>query len=147
MVRWCDRSSWRRAAVGVAIGCIAAYAGVHAELLSNYFPAGVPGYGTAPGVTVASRARPDFDPPGVRVGSFLLRPEWGEGFGYDNNVFGSNNTRRGSWLVGSRPSLLVASDWSRNSVGGYLGMDDLRYLDLSRQSRTDWTASLGGRWR
>ena len=66
-----------------------------------------PATATAPGVTVASRARPDFDPPGVRVDSFLLHPQLEEGLGYDDNVFGSSSGRRGSWLVGTHPSLLV----------------------------------------
>src|SRR3954452_16466921 len=110
MVRW-----WlRRRLVGAAIVVVVAYGSVRAELLSNYFPAGVPGYGTAPGVTVASRMRPDLDPPGLRAGSFLLHPQWEEGLGYDDNVFGSSAGRQGSWILGSRPSLLVGSDWSRN---------------------------------
>jgi hypothetical protein len=139
------RSGWVRHATAVAaLACVAAYGGVRAELLSSYFPVGVPGYGTAPGVTVASRERPDFDPFGVRADSFLLRPQWEEGLGYDNNVFGSGTGQRGSWLVGSHPSLLVGSDWSRDSLGGYLGADDLRYLDQPSQSFTNWTAALGG---
>src|ERR1700693_2842098 len=104
MAGWCLRTGWmRRLATGAAIGCCAAY-GVRAELLPSYFPAGVPGYGEAPGVTVASRLRPDFDPPGVRVGSFLLHPQWAEGLGYDSNVFGSSGGGPGSWLVGTHPS-------------------------------------------
>src|SRR5690348_15239752 len=93
----------------VVFGCIAAYGGVRAELLSSYFPTGVPGYGNAPGVTVASRERPEFDPPGARVGSFVLHPQLEQATGYDSNVFGSGSAR-GSWLVGTRPSLLVNSD-------------------------------------
>ena len=134
----------RRLAAGAAIGCLAAYGSLQAELLTTYFPSGVPGYGTAPGVTVASRERPDFDPPGVRADSFVLHPQWEQGLGYDNNVFGSETGQRGSWLIGSHPSLLAASDWSRGSLGGYLGADDLRYLDQPRQSFTNWTAALGG---
>jgi hypothetical protein len=128
----------------LAIGLVTAYGGVRAEPLSDYFPAGVPGYGTAPGVTVTSRARPDFDPPGVRFGGFLLHPRWEEGLGYDSNVFGSPSAQRGSWLFGSHPSLLVNSDWSRNSAAGFLGADDQRYLDQPRQSYTNWSAALGG---
>ena len=121
--------------------------GVRAELLATYFPAGVPGYGTAPGVTVASRLHPDFDPSGVRVGSFLLHPQIEEGLGYDGNLFGSGSGALGSWLVGTHPSLLIGSDWSRNSLSGYVGADDLRYLDQPPQSYTNWTASLGVRSR
>jgi hypothetical protein len=117
---------------------------VRAELLSEYLPAGVPGYATAPGVTVASRQRPDFDSSGFRAGTFVLRPELAEGLGYDSNLLGGGRGSAGSWMVGTHPSLLVASDWSRNSIGGYLGASDLRYPDQPRQSYTDWTAALGG---
>jgi len=146
MARWSVRvGRVRHVAAGVAIGAVVAYGGLsRAELLSSYFPMGVPGYGTAPGVTVASRARPEFDPPGVRLGSFMLRPLWDESLGYDDNVFGSSAGQRGSWIVGTHPSLLVTSDWSRNSLAGYVDVSDRRYLDQPTQSRTDWTASLGG---
>jgi hypothetical protein len=140
---WPVRSTrWRRIAA-VVCSCAIAYGGVHAELLSSYFPAGVPGYGTAPGVTVASRARPEFDALGTRAGSFVLLPQLEQGIGYDNNVFGGASGQ-GSWILGTRPSLLVSSDWSRNRLVGYLGVDDARYLDQPQQSRTNWTASLGG---
>ena len=126
-----------------ACGCVAGYA-VRAQLLSDYFPAGVPGYGAAPGVTVASRARPEYDAPGLRAGSFVLHPLLAEGLGYDDNLFGSNQPKEGSWLIGTHPSLLVTSDWSRDSLVGYVGLDDLRYPELPRQSQTNWDASLGG---
>ncbi len=145
MAGWCLRAVWVwRLAAAAVVGCVAAYAGVRAELLSDYFPTGVPGYGTAPGVTVASRERPDFDPPGVRAGSSVLHPLWEEGLGYDDNVFGSGDNKRGSWMVGTHPSLLVGSDWSRDSLAGYVSVNDRRYLDQPRQSYTNWTASLGG---
>jgi hypothetical protein len=66
-------------AVGVFAVCAVAYGSLRAELLSTYFPTGVPGYGAAPGVTVLSRARPEFDPLGVRAGSFMLYPKLEEG--------------------------------------------------------------------
>jgi hypothetical protein len=130
-------------AIGVVtLGALAGSVG-RAELLSSYFPLGVPGYGTAPGVTVASRVRPDYDSPGTQLGSFVLQPRLDEGFAYDNNVFGGAQ-KQGSWILGTHPSLLINSDWSRDSLGGYLGVDDFRYLDQPTQSRTNWTASLGG---
>ena len=81
---WQIRSPHLRRVAAGAAACAIAYGGVHAELLSSYFPTGVPGYGTAPGVTVASRERPDFDPLGTRLGSFILRPQVEEGLGYDD---------------------------------------------------------------
>src|SRR5579883_1898347 len=111
-------SSYHRvitASVAAAACCGIAYVSVRAELLSQYFPAGVPGYGTAPGVTVASRQRPDYGPSGVRLGSFILHPQLDESLGYDDNVFGGL-AKRGSWVIGTRPSLLISSDWSRDSI-------------------------------
>src|ERR1700722_20831561 len=103
---WPVRSTYFRRIAAIVAGCALAYGGVRAELLSSYFPAGVPGYGTAPGVTVASRERPDFDPLGTRIGDFIARPQIEEGLGYDDNVFGSGGKRVGSLSPRPHPSLL-----------------------------------------
>ena len=114
-----------------------------AQPLSAYFPAGVPGYGTMPGVTVLSRARPDYDPPGIRVDDILIHPSLEEGIGYDSNVLGGPGAA-GSWTLGTHPAVGVASDWSRDAIGGVLSLDDTRYLDAPRQGRADGTAAFGG---
>lgn len=117
--------------------------GAAADWLDTLFPAGVPGYGTAPGVTVDSRLRPETQPPGIRAGGFVLHPAWSEAAGYDDNVLGGPSPR-GSWVITSSPSLLLSSDWSRDALGAYVAADDRRDLDVPSQSRTDWTGSLGG---
>jgi hypothetical protein len=114
-----------------------------AQTLSGYFPAGVPGYDTMPGVTVLSRARPDYQPLGIPVDSFVVSPSMSEGLGYDSNVLGGPGSP-GSWTLGTQPSVQVKSDWSQDSVVGVLGLDDTRYLDTPSQSRTDATAAFGG---
>ena len=73
----------------------------------------------------------------------LLAPRLEETIGYDDNVLSGAN-RRGSWLVGTRPSLLIGSDWSRDAFGAYFAAGDTRYLSQPRQDRTDGTASVGG---
>ncbi|MDR3539234.1 MAG: outer membrane beta-barrel protein [Acetobacteraceae bacterium] len=112
-------------------------------MLDQLFPEGVPGYDTAPGVTVRSRLRPEDTPLGTRIGGFVVRPQLETGFGYDDNVLGGS-APQGSWLVRTRPSLAFGSDWSRHAVGGFVSLDDTRYLDTPSQSRTDDTVSLGG---
>ena len=132
---------WIGAAVlvaGIAVG-----GGACAQLLSALFPEGVPGYDTAPGVTVQSRSRPAFDPLGIRAGPFLLWPRLEESIGYDDNVLGSA-VRRGSWSAGTRASMLAGSDWSRDAVGAYVSLSDTRYPGLPAQGRTDATVSVGG---
>jgi len=135
------RVGWKVAAL--ALGCGFAGGSAGAAWLDTLFPPGVPGYGTEPGVTVASRLRPETQPEGVRNGAFILRPAWEQSIGYDSNVLGGP-TPLGSWVVGTRPSLLVTSDWSRNALGAYVAADNRSDLNLPAQSRTNWTASLGG---
>ncbi len=120
---------------------LAAHAG--AQVLSTLFPEGVPGYATQPGVTVLSRNRSAFEPPGVHAGTFLLSPRWEQAIGYDSNVLGGS-ARKGSWVIGTRPSLLLGSDWSRDSFGAYVSLSDTRFLNLPAQNRTDGTISAGG---
>jgi hypothetical protein len=135
------RTGWKIATLALGCGCVGC--GAAAAWLDTLFPAGVPGYGTEQGVTVASRLRPETQPEGVAAGAFVLRPAWEQTLGYDSNVLGGP-TPLGSWVVGTRPSLLLSSDWSRDALGFYVAADDRRDLNASAQNRTDWTVSLGG---
>ncbi len=114
-----------------------------AQRLDTYFPEGVPGYDTARGVTVLTRIRPLYDPPGISAGGWTFHPAWEEGGGYNTNVLGSTHPA-GSWGITTRPSLLVSSNASRDSLAAYAGMDDIRTPNLPAQGQTNWTASLGG---
>src|SRR4051794_25330731 len=106
-------------AVVALTGCLAAAGSAGAQILTALFPEGVPGFDAAPGVTVLSRARPAYDPLGVRAGAFKLWPQLEEATGYDDNVLASGH-RRGSMTVATRPALLIGSDWSRDAFGAYL---------------------------
>ncbi len=135
------RIGWKIAVLVLGCGCAGGSA--VADWLGTLFPPGVPGYGDEPGVTVASRLRPDTQPEGVPAGAFILRPVWEQSIGYDDTVLGGP-APLGSWVVGTRPSVLLSSNWSRDALGLYVAADDRRDLDAPAQSRTDWTASLGG---
>ncbi len=111
--------------------------------LSEIFAEGVPGFGTAPGVTVRSRARPDSEAAPIHAGSLRLKPGVEITTGYDDNVL-SGPTRRGSWFSTTAGSLLIGTDWSRNAFGAYLSANDTHYAEQPRQSRTDGMVSIGG---
>ncbi|HET8995945.1 MAG TPA: outer membrane beta-barrel protein, partial [Acetobacteraceae bacterium] len=113
-----------------------------ADMLSSLLPAGVPGYGIAPGVTVTSRLRTETESPGIRAGGFMLHPELEEAAGYDSAPFGAGSG--GSWRVDTHPSLLVGSAWSRDALGAYFAATNRHYLAAAAQDRTDYTVSLGG---
>ena len=112
-------------------------------LLDRYFPLGVPGYNTEPGVTVTSRLRPEYEAPGVQVGSLIVRPQVTESLGYNDNVLGTRKGS-GSFDLNSQASVAVNSNWGRNSLGGLVSVDDQRLPGQSTQNRTNWTTSLGG---
>ena len=98
-----------------------------------------------PGVTVATRERPDFARLGVRVGGITVLPELTEALGYDDNVTGTKRGR-GSSLLLTRFNVQAASDLSRYGAAVRLTVDDFRYFDVPELSLTNWTASLGGRY-
>lgn len=113
------------------------------SLLDQYFQPGVPGYGQELGVTVLSRARPEYDPLGVRVGDFIIRPEIDESVGYDSNVLGTSPSK-GAFDFDTQGSVRANSDWGRNSLGAAVTVDDRRLTSETLEDRTDWTATLGG---
>ncbi len=103
-------------------------------------PASPPG---APprGDTVLSRPRPELEPLGLRVGSFLLRPQVGFSSQVDDNVY-ANNAERETDLAAVLSPLLVASThgtrhFFRISAGADLG----RYRELSAEDYDDWRIS------
>jgi hypothetical protein len=132
-----------------ALGLLAPFASAQAQpvgqfLLDRYFAAGIPGVGATPGVTVLSRERPEYDAPGVRAGSFIIRPEVNESLGYNDNVLGTKKAHD-SMLIDTQAGVTAASDWGRHSVDASVSVDDRRLPSLSEQDRTDWNASIGGR--
>ncbi len=96
------------------------------QYVPDYFPTGVPGYNQEMGVTVVTRVRPLYTEPGVRLGGFLFYPRLTQSLGYNSNVAGTHEGP-GSWLVETNPSLQVQSDWSRNSLGASVSLDNFRY--------------------
>jgi hypothetical protein len=114
-----------------------------AQLLDALFPEGVPGYGAEQGVTVQSRARPGYQPLGIRLDTLTIRPQLGVSVGYDNNIFGGPS-HRGAWEVATQPSVLASTENSIGSAGLYLSANDVHYLGEPSQARTDGSAFLGG---
>lgn len=114
-----------------------------AQLLDSLFPEGVPGYGTEQGVTVQSRARPDFEPLGIRIDTSTIRPQLGMSAGYDNNIFGGSS-HRGAWEIATQPSMLASVERSLGSAGLYLSANDVHFLGEPTQNRTDGSAFFGG---
>jgi hypothetical protein len=111
-----------------------------ADLVDAYFPPGILSTAPGVGVTVTSRERPKTDRLGIRVGSFIFRPEVGVAGGVDSNpLFQAHGPA--STFAETTGSLGVTSNWSRDNVGALLTFDDTRYFGVARQDTTNWSFS------
>ena len=117
-----------------------------AQLIDEYLPPGIPGYDTDLAVTVQSRLRPAYEPPGVRVGNFIIRPEATESFGFNSNVAGLSKGYSGSPELETRAAVSADSDWSIHGINAFANVDQLRYFDQPTQNQTNWQAGIGGHY-
>lgn len=120
-----------------------AHAQMIGELLDQYIGAQIPGVGAAPGVTVASRLHPEYDPLGIRVGEVTIRPELFETTGYDDNVLGRQSPA-GSMVIETNAQVQANYDDSIRKAYAGISVDDYRYPQQQEQSYTNWTGQLGG---
>ena len=127
----------------VTAAWVAAAPHAGAQVIDEYLNAGIPGYDTVAGVTVATRQHPEYDAQGVRLGTFVITPVLQESVGYDDDVTGTRDAK-GSALIETNASVNAAGGWSDTRFAGALSVDDYEYLQQSNQGFTNWTAALGG---
>lgn len=58
--------------------------------------------------------RPDIDAPGIRVGSFIIRPSIGQGIGVESTTYGSTTTTRSFLQTTGKADII--SDWSLHQL-------------------------------
>lgn len=97
------------------------------------------------GEGVTDRARPDYDPAGARVGSFLLFPSIELGVGYDDNIGrAANNTTESVGFTVS-PELQLRSQWSRHELNLQAQSRSIFYTEDSDLNYTDYGVGMDGR--
>jgi len=99
----------------------------------------------APGQTVQDRVQPEYEPTGVRAGTFLVYPQVKLEEQYDDNIYYSNTNEREDWLTVISPTLRVTSDWSRHALELDLGSDLTRYDKFSTEDNDHYWATAKGR--
>lgn len=88
-------------------------------------------------VSVTDRPRPDYDPPGIRLGSLFFHPGVVAEAGTDSNVFYSSANERDDIVYAVRPEVEMKSDWARHRISAAIGLDDYRYQDNDSEDHTD----------
>lgn len=97
------------------------------------------------GEGVADRARPEFDPAGVRMGSFLLFPTLDTTFEYDDNVGRASANPTESYGLIVAPELQLRSEWGRHELNLTAQSISKFYEQDSDLDFTDYGVGMDGR--
>lgn len=95
--------------------------------------------------SVAARARPEFDPIGVRLGSIFFYPQAGVAEEYNDNIFATQNREKDDLISVISPSLTMRSDWGRHAIRGALKGNFGLYKQHDSENYNDVTGTAGGR--
>lgn len=89
-------------------------------------------------ISVQQRARPEYDPLGVRIGAFIASPSVAISVGATDNVYTDNNLKRGDIYLSVQPYLAVASNWNVHSVRITAAGDLKRYASETLKNENAW---------
>ncbi|MCA1196351.1 outer membrane beta-barrel protein [Sphingomonas sp. R647] len=89
-------------------------------------------------VSVQQRARPEYDPLGVRIGAFIASPSITTGIGASDNVYTDNNNKRADVYLSVQPYLAVASNWNVHSTRITAAGDIKRYANETLKNQNAW---------
>lgn len=98
------------------------------------------------GTTVMNRPRPDYDPLGVRAGSFIMHPSIGLSETYDSNIFATPSGAKSDLYTTASPGLSVESDWNRHAIQFNATGQFKQYASHPSENVNNATADLRGRY-
>ena len=94
---------------------------------------------------VATRHRPEYDPVGIRLGSFFFLPSLGVGESYSDNIYATESNLKNDYITTVSPRLLLQSDWGRHELHARATGDFGLYKSFTTENYEDYTAETGGR--
>ena len=95
--------------------------------------------------SVLTRSRPELDPLGARVASFLEFPQVALEERYNDNIFSVDDERDSDFITVFEPELHVESDWNNHALN-FLGHGRIgRYADSDAENFEDYTLAGNGR--
>ena len=94
---------------------------------------------------VRDRRHPETEAPGLRVGSFILKPSLGAAAIYDDNVLATETDERDDAVLRISPQVLVQSDWGgTDRINARLAAQAERYASLTTENGIDLDAATDG---
>jgi hypothetical protein len=106
---------------------------------------GAEGQEPDPNVPVTARARPDFDPLGIRAGGFLIFPSVTLDGAYNDNIFATDDNEESDFIFTFGPRIDVRSNFPRHSLNFSVQSDIGRYVDNTDENFVDYGTTLAGR--
>jgi hypothetical protein len=97
------------------------------------------------GETVLTRPRPEIDPLGVRLRSFMLYPTLSVSEEYNDNIFATDNEETDDFITVIAPRLSLQSDWARHALNLSGGIESGLHADNQNQNYVDGDANVDGR--
>lgn len=95
--------------------------------------------------SVTERARPAYDPLGIRFGGFDVRPAVELGVTHTDNLFADDVNTRSDLVTYVRPSVVVESHWSRHRLAVDASADLVSHQDFSSQDYNNAAVGVEGR--
>jgi hypothetical protein len=95
--------------------------------------------------SVFERPRPDYDPLGIRTGSFLVFPTAKLAESYDTNVFATTTNTKSDLYTTLSPGIAARSDWNVHALGFSAKADTRRYMTQANENATNFAVRGDGR--
>ncbi|MEG8053177.1 outer membrane beta-barrel protein [Sphingomonas aerolata] len=96
--------------------------------------------------SVLERTRPDYDPIGLRLGTFTILPSLDANTGYDSNVRALQSPVLDDLIFTLRPAVVARSNWSRNAVTVRASSDIQRFVDRPVENAEQYQIGADGRF-
>lgn len=96
-------------------------------------------------VSVADRPHPEYQPYLVYLGDFILKPQFDTRLEYSDNIFATQTDKVSDFDLALKPTLAIASNWTHDSLSGFLSPSYDSYFDHPRESQPQ--VDLGGQYR
>lgn len=93
----------------------------------------------------ADRPHPEYDAPGMALGSFRLHPMLDLGANYDDNVYRTPTDLASDVFFNIAPSFDLKSDWSEHMLDLTAGLVRDQYTKHTKESITNWDVAGSGR--
>ncbi len=100
---------------------------------------------TGSAANVLTRARPEYDARGVRMGSFFMYPSLAAGVGYTDNVFNDSAKTTSDYFYMVSPLLRLQSSWSRHELLLTAAAKTYSFSSQGSEDRTDFDLGLSTR--